>query len=217
MNYQKIYNQLIQKAKSENRQKNNEIYYEAHHIIPKCLGGKGDSRNIRHENIVLLTAKEHFIAHLLLCEIYHKNIPLQNALWILANAGKYKVNSKQFEKLRLQKKKNLTGDNNPMKRLEVRKKFMGDLNVWRKPENRGRWAGENNPMYGKKRPDNILRNIENSKKVIRTNIITGEIKEYSCVKNIILDEEHKHLKIATYYAYCMSNKLMNKKYIFKYK
>jgi hypothetical protein len=65
MNYQKIYDNIIQKARTENRIKSKEIYYESHHVLPKCLGGK-DSK----ENKVLLTFREHFICHWLLCKIY---------------------------------------------------------------------------------------------------------------------------------------------------
>lgn len=36
-------------------------YYEKHHIVPKCLGGTDDI-----ENLVLLPARAHFIAHALL-------------------------------------------------------------------------------------------------------------------------------------------------------
>lgn len=38
-----------------------EGYLESHHIVPKCLGGRDDS-----ENLVLLTAREHFVCHHLL-------------------------------------------------------------------------------------------------------------------------------------------------------
>ena len=68
MDYNKIYNQLIQRAISENRSKHNGIYYEKHHIIPKCLGGDD-----KKSNLVLLTAREHFIAHWILTKIYPDN------------------------------------------------------------------------------------------------------------------------------------------------
>jgi hypothetical protein len=41
MDYNKLYNKIIERAKSENRKKKQGIQYEAHHIIPKCLGGTG--------------------------------------------------------------------------------------------------------------------------------------------------------------------------------
>ncbi len=40
-------------------------YSENHHIIPKCLGGLNNK-----ENMVLFTAREHYIAHLLLTKMY---------------------------------------------------------------------------------------------------------------------------------------------------
>lgn len=66
MNYQKVYNQIIEKAKSENRKKLKRdnpdyVYYERHHILPKSMGG-----NNKKENLVLLTGREHFICHKLL-------------------------------------------------------------------------------------------------------------------------------------------------------
>ena len=40
-------------------------YYEKHHILPKCMGGL-DTK----DNLVYLTAKEHFICHKLLVRIF---------------------------------------------------------------------------------------------------------------------------------------------------
>jgi hypothetical protein len=74
MNYKKIYSSIINKAKSENRLKGGGVYYEAHHIIPICLGGKGKASQWNfHANIVLLTAREHFVCHWLLHRIYPEN------------------------------------------------------------------------------------------------------------------------------------------------
>jgi hypothetical protein len=65
MNYQKLYDQIIQNAIKQNRVKNNFEYYESHHILPRCLGGIDNK-----ENKVFLTFREHFICHWLLCKIY---------------------------------------------------------------------------------------------------------------------------------------------------
>ena len=69
--YQKIYDSLIEKRRREPLTKNkkdpNYIYCETHHILPKCLGGSNDK-----ENLINLTAREHFIAHKLLLKIYEK-------------------------------------------------------------------------------------------------------------------------------------------------
>ena len=78
MNYQKIYSSIIENAKKENRIKlrknqSSYIYYEKHHIIPKCLNGT-DEKN----NLVLLTAREHYVCHKLLTRIY----PNTRGLWL---------------------------------------------------------------------------------------------------------------------------------------
>lgn len=59
--YQKHYNKLIDRA----RNRLLEGYTENHHIIPRCMNGTDDI-----ENIVTLTAEEHYIAHQLLVKIY---------------------------------------------------------------------------------------------------------------------------------------------------
>lgn len=89
MNYEQIYNAIVAKAKSEDRKKiKGGIYYEAHHIIPRCMGGDGNAYDILHTNIILLTAKEHYMAHKLLCEIYPDNNKLRYALWCMVSAGR---------------------------------------------------------------------------------------------------------------------------------
>lgn len=65
MNYKKIYDNII-----NNRLQNpikDEEYGEKHHIIPKCLGGSN-----KKSNLVKLTAREHFICHALLAEMYEE-------------------------------------------------------------------------------------------------------------------------------------------------
>jgi hypothetical protein len=76
MNHRKIYDNIILKAKSENRQRHQGTYYENHHINPKCLGGNNDK-----ENLVLLTAREHYICHKLLTYIYNGNPELVYAFF----------------------------------------------------------------------------------------------------------------------------------------
>jgi len=105
MDYQNIYDQLIQKARNEKRVYKQEVYFERHHIIPKCLGGEGKTSQWRtHPNIILLTAREHFIAHQLLCHIYPTNSKLKFALWAMCNQlGKsraYKVSSKLYSDMK---------------------------------------------------------------------------------------------------------------------
>lgn len=62
MNYQKIYNDLIKHAKMQKIETNQ--YVEVHHIIPRSLNGSDDN-----SNLVSLTARQHYIAHMLLVKI----------------------------------------------------------------------------------------------------------------------------------------------------
>lgn len=62
MNYPKIYDSLINKARSREVQTEKT---EEHHILPSCLGGSDTP-----ENMVLLTLQEHFVAHFLLAKIH---------------------------------------------------------------------------------------------------------------------------------------------------
>jgi hypothetical protein len=58
--YSKLYNKITSNAK----QRINEGYTEIHHIIPQSLGGSNEK-----ENLVELTAREHFICHWLLIKM----------------------------------------------------------------------------------------------------------------------------------------------------
>ena len=79
MNYKRVYDSLVKKAITSHREKGKGVYYEQHHIIPRCLGGTD-----KESNLILLTAKEHYIAHLLLYHIHKKSkyhYKLAFALW----------------------------------------------------------------------------------------------------------------------------------------
>ena len=61
MNYQVHYDKLIARGQRTLI----HGYRERHHIIPVCLGGSN-----KKENLVYLTAEEHYVAHQLLVKIY---------------------------------------------------------------------------------------------------------------------------------------------------
>ena len=61
MNYSGIYSKLINRALMRQYTEHLDGYYEQHHILPKALGGTDDLGNL-----VWLTVKEHYIAHLCL-------------------------------------------------------------------------------------------------------------------------------------------------------
>jgi hypothetical protein len=80
MNYEKHYNLLIETRR--NRILDSNTYYEKHHILPKSMGGDNSSNNI-----VYLTAREHFIAHWLLLRI-HNNKEMSFAFYAMTHMGK---------------------------------------------------------------------------------------------------------------------------------
>jgi hypothetical protein len=65
MNHKNIYSNIISKANIRNSLKGGGIFLETHHIIPRACGGSNDK-----SNLVNLTTREHFIAHVLLTKIY---------------------------------------------------------------------------------------------------------------------------------------------------
>ena len=98
MNHQKIYEQIIENAKFKNRKKLkknhlNYIYYENHHILPRCLNG-----SVNKNNLVLLTAKEHYLCHKLLTYIYKGNRKIACAFHKMTygNTGNYNKSSRDY-------------------------------------------------------------------------------------------------------------------------
>lgn len=79
MNYRKIYDELINRAKNRNI----SGYIEVHHIIPLCIGGSNTK-----DNLVELTAREHYVAHQLLHKIYPDNEKLLHAIQMMTVSNK---------------------------------------------------------------------------------------------------------------------------------
>ena len=107
MNYSKIYDSLVERAKNRKI----EGYVERHHIVPKCMGGSN-----KKSNIVELTAREHYIAHKLLVEIYPNHKKLVYALWGMSNQltssnneREYRISSREYERTRILFSENIKG------------------------------------------------------------------------------------------------------------
>jgi hypothetical protein len=103
MNHFVIYNNIIEHAKNSNRKKSRKsspefIYYEKHHIVPRCLDGTDDK-----ENLVFLTGREHFICHKLLTYIYPNNRKIICAFHKMAfcKRKEYEASSRDYEYARI--------------------------------------------------------------------------------------------------------------------
>jgi hypothetical protein len=93
MDYQKIYDNLVQSRKNRLI----DGYVEKHHIIPKCLGGTDDK-----DNLVILTYREHFIAHWLLVKIHktHSGINYAFLCMLRKQSDGRMLNSRMFETIK---------------------------------------------------------------------------------------------------------------------
>jgi hypothetical protein len=98
--YTRIYYTIVERAKTRII----SGYTENHHIIPRSLGGSNSK-----DNLAALTAREHFICHLMLtrmtCGQYKKKMVL--AVFYLTGKGKSKRNnriksSRMYENLKTQ-------------------------------------------------------------------------------------------------------------------
>lgn len=113
MNYISVYWNII------NTRLTNKVdgYVEYHHIIPRSEGGTDDS-----SNIVALTAREHYICHLLLAKIYNDD-KMWYAVYCMTWRGtnhdrQFKTNSRIYEMIKLKcsemKSKTFSGEGNGM-------------------------------------------------------------------------------------------------------
>jgi hypothetical protein len=196
MNHKLVYDNLISKAKLENRSKGGEIYYEAHHIIPKCMGGEGkESQWKYHPNVVLLTAREHFICHKLLIEIYPKNHSLIWALHRMMFSKKgnvdrdYVPSSRDYENFRI-----IFSNTVKEQQTGVPKSSSHRVNLslsktgTKMPESfvlnlREIMKGENNPNYGNKWTNEMKKESSEKRKGIPNKVVwTEEMREESSKK-----------------------------------
>ena len=115
MNYERIYFSII----NNRRYSPVEGYTERHHILPRSIGGADTP-----DNLVGLSAREHFVCHLLLTKMYkgteHYRSMLGAFMMMLRCKSGYQhrhVTSRRFSKLREEFSKmcsqRVSGSNNP--------------------------------------------------------------------------------------------------------
>ncbi len=112
MNYLEIYHNLMNSRKLLGRKKGAGEYFESHHVVPRWLGGSDGVANR-----VLLTAREHMVAHKLLWK-YYRNRQSALALHRMTKSGGLKMqrcfNSRDFEIARTAFAESQTGSRNHM-------------------------------------------------------------------------------------------------------
>ena len=100
MNYQKIHNDIINRAKSRLL----EGYSENHHIIPRCMGGSDELINL-----VKLTPEEHYVVHQLLVKLNPEHSGLSYAaLKMCIGPNGHRSKNKSYGWIRKKYSKNLS-------------------------------------------------------------------------------------------------------------
>ena len=172
-------------------------YSEKHHILPTSLGGLNNK-----DNIVRLTAKEHFIIHMLLCKFtkgnaYYKMLYAFKSMCQLINSNHkrdYKINSRISEKLKLEAEKN-----NPVYRDDVKAKIS--------KANKGRVMSKetrlkmskarigNKHALGLRHSEEFKERIKNINKGNKYSVGLKYINKNGNIKKVKKEEVDKYLKL----------------------
>lgn len=90
------YFKIVRKALLEKRNKREDMYYEAHHVIPQCFE--------KTSSIVLLTPEEHYRVHKILAQEFQAHpiygVKLMWAFHRMAYDGKRKLTEKEYGEAR---------------------------------------------------------------------------------------------------------------------
>ncbi len=145
--YSKWYYNLMESRSKLNRVKTAEIYYESHHIIPRSMDGSDDP-----ENLVLLSAREHYIAHILLTKFTKgKSLFKMLAAWNMMSNFNKKYKSNLYEETRLKFVKSISGVNHPSFKIKKGEHHLSNIphSEERKLNQSKNRMGSGNPFYGK--------------------------------------------------------------------
>lgn len=166
--YEKWYNDLILKSKNRTL----IGYTEKHHIIPRSFGGSNNK-----DNVAILTAREHYIAHLILWKMkfpdpYNGKMAMAFKTFFGRTFTSSRIkhhnynlsNNKVYEKVKIESSRyqseNFSGKNATWygrKHTAESKKLIGEkskLKVFK--------TGPDNPQWGKKMPPEFGKKISDS-------------------------------------------------------
>jgi hypothetical protein len=194
MNYQKIYDDLMSSRlllkQQRHTHKKQGTYFEGHHIIPKAKGGTGTStRGLNHPNIVLLTAREHFLAHWLLWRIYgDRSSALAFHKMMSTNNHQTRTKSSRgYEEARLAFSETNKGNQYGKGQIKV---ISEEQKRKQSEVMRGRYSGESNPFYGKKHSVETIsklrkpKSAEHTEKIKQRMINRSKVVCHHCNKEV---------------------------------
>lgn len=178
----KKYMLLMESRKSLNRTKTKggELYHK-HHIIPKSMGG-----NNAPDNLVYLTPREHYIAHLLLPMMVISPIHKRSMYYALvrflgknSQASGAKHTSRIYQKILEDTVIHMSGERNPFygkTHSEQSRKRMIE-------SHKGKHTGEDNSFYGRLHSDKTKRKMSINRSIpIIVHFNDGSIEKFSQYK-----------------------------------
>lgn len=207
MNYDTLYEQLIINAKNDDRVKG-DIYYENHHIIPKSwCNGDMEYMVKDKRNLVLLTAKEHYLAHHLLMKMYPENRSMVSAFWAMTNKNRNKhiVTAIQYESAKKAQAKCMS------ERIVTEETKQKQSDYWK-----GRMVGDKNPNYGNKWSDEQRERMSRQRKGLTLNGTNTKGKSitpwgnYTSI-NAAIKSAPKAITYNTLARFCKKSQLVVKK------
>ena len=167
------YEDLVTKAKDRSLL---DGYVERHPVVPVSLGGSNEP-----ENIITLTAREHYVAHLLLWRMVmdkKSHNKMSMALHVMVNGSgnkkqdrNYLISSRIYESARLSfiqaMKAHFAEHGGNMKGKKHRPESLEKMRAWQntseeKERKRQRILGEKNHMYGKHHTEEVRNRMSES-------------------------------------------------------
>lgn len=198
--YTNWYNRIIRNAQSREL----DTYYEIHHIVPKSLGGTNQK-----SNLVKLTAKEHYVCHLLLMKMYSDKKAKQK----MASAFLY------MSKVRNDHTKRRYTSILYERHKIIRQKILSE-----------QMSGSGNPMFGKVHSEKTRNKISNARIGVNTNTselierkrnkwlsnnpnynpeIRQRMNEKQSKNYIVIDPSGNTIEVKNLKQFCIENNLHN--------
>jgi len=181
MTYDEFMSSIIQSR----GQWNSELKeYDAHHIIPRCMGGepKEKSHLLQHANIIWLTKDEHIKAHALLVEKYPENKSLLMAYKIMTGKRERPITL------------NYQGSNNPNSKYVIETTLNGE-------ETGNKWGSL------KESASELKLDYDAFKYIVKEHIPSNGLYYVSVAKLKKISKQQKYDTFCCYKAYTLSEQI----------
>ena len=173
------YQAIIEKAQSDTtRSKRNGTYYEEHHIFPQCDTMGGEEHAKIKSNLVLLTAREHFVVHRFLTKFTSgkAKVSMRHAIWKIIicldeeklgrkiGSREYARRSEESSKNHSEWHKNMTPEEQEEYSVKLSagaKKYWDGLTTYERVEHSARQSAGQKKRWDDTTPDELAEHGEN--------------------------------------------------------